>query len=322
MMKGGMTDPAGAGVAQVLKVRLIHATIRNLILRGNPEDVIKAMGTRAAGLFAASDAGRIAAIPGGDRMTGMHQALYAHGWDTAVEGLPCNQEELAYTLLTFNYVFLRSMRKLALSLSREDEEAFMHAWNVAGHMLGIRRELMADTFDEAGALFAEIQARGRGDHSPNPALDPDPRPALGNALMNAMKTVIPMRIAKPFPVLMTRHLCERVTAQELGLNGPMSWLPRLLFTLLMLLTRLVDTVVRVFVPGFSLARFFTRLLGYQFMCKMFMDLTRPLKLPQNVLMGMGSMMDQWAHDPKAPGWMNKLEARCSAKGAWMSRQRT
>src|SRR6188472_2789415 len=37
MMRGGLTSPQGAGIAQVLKVRLIHATIRNLILRGTPE---------------------------------------------------------------------------------------------------------------------------------------------------------------------------------------------------------------------------------------------------------------------------------------------
>ena len=36
MMRGGLTGPAGAGVSQALKVRLIHATIRNLILCANP----------------------------------------------------------------------------------------------------------------------------------------------------------------------------------------------------------------------------------------------------------------------------------------------
>ena len=39
MLKGGLTDPAGCGIAQVLKVRLIHATIRHLILHGDPAQV-------------------------------------------------------------------------------------------------------------------------------------------------------------------------------------------------------------------------------------------------------------------------------------------
>lgn len=36
MMRGGLDANGGAGIAQSLKVRLIHSTIRNLILRGAP----------------------------------------------------------------------------------------------------------------------------------------------------------------------------------------------------------------------------------------------------------------------------------------------
>ncbi|MEB0178442.1 oxygenase MpaB family protein, partial [Undibacterium sp. CCC3.4] len=72
------------------------------------------------------------------------------------DGLPCNQEELAYTLLTFGYVFLRSLRTLGLGLAQEDELAYLHTWNVVGHILGIRRELMAETMEQAEALFNQM----------------------------------------------------------------------------------------------------------------------------------------------------------------------
>src|SRR5688572_15942945 len=49
MMKGGLTDPLGAGVAQVLKVRLIHAMVRNLLLRDSPEDVAAQVQAAGAG---------------------------------------------------------------------------------------------------------------------------------------------------------------------------------------------------------------------------------------------------------------------------------
>ncbi|HEY8906018.1 MAG TPA: DUF2236 domain-containing protein, partial [Rhodoferax sp.] len=42
MLHGGLTTAQGSGVAQVLKVRLIHATIRHLILRGSPESALQA----------------------------------------------------------------------------------------------------------------------------------------------------------------------------------------------------------------------------------------------------------------------------------------
>ncbi|MBI3716558.1 MAG: DUF2236 domain-containing protein [Betaproteobacteria bacterium] len=329
MMHGGLTDAAGGGVAQILKVRLIHATIRNLILRGNPELVVAALGQRGireggdAGkkrLFAGAPpgAGLLAALPDAGAMENMHHALYAHGWDTAAEGLPCNQEELAYTLLTFSYVILRGMRTLGHRLSREEEEAYLHAWNVAGHVLGIRRELMADTMEEAEALFATMQARGRADKSSDPALHPDPRPALGRALIGTIQSIIPGRILKAFPLLLTRHLCGRATAQELGLNGPVSWLPRLAFTMFMLVVFGIDTLVRLVVPGFSISRFLTRLLGYHFLSKILMDLSRPLKLPENTRSGMGAMMDHWGTDAHAPAWINALEDRWTGEGGWNS----
>lgn len=302
MMQGGLTTPQGSGIAQVLKVRLIHATIRNLILRGDPQDA----GTAA--LAAAPPVAPLAALRASKNM---HQALFAHGWNTAADGLPCNQEELAYTLLTFGYVFLRSLRRLGLRLSHDDELAYLHAWNVMGHVLGIKRELMADTMEEAEALFAKMQARGRAD-----PVAPDPRPGLGQALMQTMENVIPLRVAKPFPVLMTRFLCGAATMQDLGIAGRVSWLSRGLFALVMLLVRGIDWLVRLVVPEFSISRFITRVLGYQFMAKILMDQTRPLKLPEHLLNQVGGMMNGWSDDPKAPRWVNTLEDRLTTRGSW------
>ncbi|MBK6557976.1 MAG: hypothetical protein IPG16_12480 [Comamonadaceae bacterium] len=65
--------------------------------------------------------GAVAAQPPAGPSAGGHGALYeallAHGWDIGARGLPCNQFELAYTLLTFHYVFLRGMRTLGLGLA-------------------------------------------------------------------------------------------------------------------------------------------------------------------------------------------------------------
>ena len=323
MMRGGLTDPAGGGVAQILKVRLIHATIRNLILRGSPEAAISTLGVSqnhqsgagVAGVSYAREAGIVPPLSGLAAPDNMHQALFAHGWKTGAEGLPCNQEELAYTLLTFSYVFLRSMRKLGLPLSRADEEAYLHSWNVAGHILGIERELMANTMVEADALFSGMQARGRDDWRSKPGPS-DPRPKLGVALMQSMANVIPLRALQSFPTLLTRHLCGRTTSHDLGLDGPMSWLSQLLFAGSMRFVRVIDWLVRLAFPEFSIARFITRVLGYHLITKLLLDQTRPLKLPQHLLSRVGNTMDQWSDDPKAPGWFNSLEDYLTTKGGW------
>ena len=310
MMKGGLSSPEGGGVAQILKVRLIHAMIRNLILRGDPAQVSPGRAVPA-----------LAAMQGS---TAMHHAMFAQGWNTDANGLPCNQEELAYTLLTFGYVFLRGMRRLGQGLSPADEEAYLHIWNVVGHVLGIERALMPQTMDEAQAQFARLQLQGRAqplvtDRTRVSAADP--RPALGQALMQVMAGVIPWRVVKPFPVLLTRYLCGHQTARDLGLTSWISWLSRALFALVMFITRAIDATVRLFVPGFSISRFVTRVLGYEFITQLLLDQTRPLQLPAHVLNRVDDAMDQWHSDPKAPRWMNRLEGRLTTRGRVGRRRR-
>ena len=298
MMKGGLTDPEGSGVAQVLKVRLIHATIRHLILRGDPQKV----------------RGRVLPqlLAGADRS--MHRALAAHGWDVDAQGLPCNQIELAYTLLTFSYSFLKGMRTLGLGLPREDEEAYLHAWNVMGHVLGVRRELMAWTMDEAAALFDVLQAQ-----APLLPGQADPRPPLGRALVAAMAHSIRVPVLRGLPVPLTRWLIGPETATRIGIDEHVSWATRLVFQVGRLLVGVTDGVVGLVVPGFSLSRLFTRAVGYHLLTRFLMNQTRPLALPDRVLNPMGELITGWSHDPLAPGWVNRLEDRLTTTGDWHRR---
>lgn len=295
MMRGGLATPAGGGVAQALKVRLIHATVRHLILRGAPGSTADAAPVLAS------------MAPAGG---GMYHILYAHGWDGERDGLPCNQEELAYTLLTFHYVFLRGLRRLGLGLARADEEAYLHAWNVLGHMLGIERGLMAWTMKEAEALFHEIQARGRAKRR-----EPDPRPALAAALMAEMAGEMPLRLLKPFPILLTRLLCGKTVSKDLGLGklGPVPLLSRLLFAVGYAAVRVFDAAVRLFVPDFSISRMLTRVAGYRLVTRFLMDQTRPLRLPEALLGQVNDTLHAWDKDPRAPRWLGRLEARLAGR---------
>jgi hypothetical protein len=300
MMHGGLTLPTGGGVAQAIKVRLIHAMIRHLVLRGDVAEALVAP-RRVPRLMAQGHT--------------MPQVLYAHGWDIDRLGLPCNQEELGYTLLTFNYVFLHGLRRLGLRLDRGDEEAYMHAWNVLGHVLGIERAQMADTMAEAERRFAAIQGQARGRQRKD-----DPRPALAGALMATIQRYLPLRIVKPFPVLLTRHLIGRDAARDLGLDQRVSLLSRGLFVLVFGLIRGTDTVVRLVVPGFSISRLVTRILGYNLTVKLLMDETRPLKLPDALLGEVGVAVDAWHNDAKAPRWVNALERRFTGRTRPAARQ--
>jgi hypothetical protein len=293
MLAGGLSTPEGGGVAQALKVRLIHATIRHLVLRGPPA---QAPGAPALPPLA----------PAGG---GLHHTLYAHGWDTATNGLPCNQEELAYTLLTFSYVFVRGLRTLRLALDPVEEEAYLHTWNVLGHMLGIDRALMASTMAQAELDFIAMQARGRA-----LVRTPDPRPLLAADLMKAMENEIPIRLLKPLPTLLTRLLCKGDVTKDLGLNTRVSLFARALFAVGLALVQGIDAVARRLTPGFSISRMLTRALGQRLVTRFLLDQTRPLRLPEALLNAVGDATDTWRTDPKAPRWLNRFEAKLSGQG--------
>lgn len=276
MMKGGLTDPAGSGVAQVLKVRLIHATVRHLILRGPPHAALL------------PGAARLAPLALNGMPQGMHQALYRHGWDVRARGLPSNQEEQAYTLLTFGYVPLRGLRDLGIPATPAQEHALLHTWNVVGHLVGIRRELMVQTMDDARALFERMQQRGRAEPR-----DPDPRGPLAAALFETMAKEIPLALLRPFPLLLSRRLIGPRASADLRLNERVGWLSRFLFALSSTVIGAIDTIGRWFSPGFSLARLISRLLGYRLITGLLMDQTRPLKLPEHLRGQAGQMMRTW-----------------------------
>ncbi len=297
MMKGGLTRPEGGGVAAVLKVRLIHATIRHLILHGAPDSVT----------------GPVAAAPLPANAT-MHQAMAALGWDVQRQGMPCSQLELAYTLLTFSYVFLRGMRSLGLPLTERQEHACLHAWNVAGHVLGIHDNLMPQGMGEARAWFEAIQAQART----RPAVT-DVRPGLGRALIDTMARTIRLPVLRHVPVPLTCLLIGKHTAADIGADERVGFLPGLVLRAGLFTTRAIDAVARLVLPQFSLTRMVTRVVGYHLLTRFLLDQTRPLTLPAELLEPMHATVAGWQQDPRAPGWLNRLEDRITTVGAWKAR---
>jgi ER-bound oxygenase mpaB/B'/Rubber oxygenase, catalytic domain len=136
MAEGGLAA-GGSGIRVVQKVRLMHAAVRHLILTPPPT------------------------IP--DRMPATFtDTLLAQRWPVE-RGTPLSQEDLAAVLLTFSYVMLRGWAHLGIDLSREEASAYLHCWNVVGHVLGIRDELLARDIEEAAGLFEAIKRRRAAD---------------------------------------------------------------------------------------------------------------------------------------------------------------
>ncbi len=85
--------------------------------------------------------------------------LHSKQWDL-VWGHPINQEDMLGTNLAFSLVVLRGMEKLGYSVDKSYEEAYINTWNVIGSLLGVKQEMMPESYLEAvkiDKLIAERQ---------------------------------------------------------------------------------------------------------------------------------------------------------------------
>lgn len=120
MTPGGL-GPDGLGIRSAQKVRLMHASIRHLILRDEQL-----------------------------------------AWNVEELGIPINQADLAYTLMSFTHVVLEGLKKLDLEVVPEQAQAYLDAWRVVGRIMGIHPELIPHTLDEAAQLAEITQRRQMG----------------------------------------------------------------------------------------------------------------------------------------------------------------
>jgi ER-bound oxygenase mpaB/B'/Rubber oxygenase, catalytic domain len=122
-------------------------------------------------------------------------------------GTPINQEDLAGTRMSFSYVFSEPMRRLGVRVPAKDVEAYLHLWNVIGHPLGVRDELLVHDIADATALVDTIRRR-QFEASPEGQ-------ELTRALLDLMDELTPVhRLDGTIPPLI-RHLIGDETADLL-----------------------------------------------------------------------------------------------------------
>jgi hypothetical protein len=179
MAPGGM-EVGADGYRTVRRVRLMHAGVRYLI-QNDP---------RVA---------RTADAAAGPR--------WSPDW-----GLPVNQEDLAGTLTTFSWSVVTGLRSLGVPVTPEEADAYLHAWNVVGAMLGVREELLARDAADADALTRRIRERQWG---------PSPEGAeMTRALVAMLDESRPGRIIPGFSGTMIRHFVGDDLADHLEVPRP------------------------------------------------------------------------------------------------------
>jgi hypothetical protein len=183
MTPGGL-EPGGKAALTAVKTRLLHAVMRYLVLTDPPR--------QPKDLLSLSD-----------------ELLYSQ-WDPRQWGVPINQEDNAFTLLTFSYIVLRSWKRMKLPISDAEADAYQHCWNVVGHYLGIRPDLYATSWDDAEFMWKRLQA-----HQQAPSAEGR---SLTAALVPVMQEIVPDEyLAQRIEYTLMRFFMSSHTADVLGL---------------------------------------------------------------------------------------------------------
>jgi hypothetical protein len=174
MSPGGLA-PEGNGIVTAQKIRLIHATIRYYINKGE--------------------------------------------WDTEELGEPINQEDLAGTLMAFGPLVLEGLKKLNISISDEEADAYTHCWKIAGYIVGVDDDLLPNNAEEGLDLGlkifnSQIAYSQEGEE-------------LINSLIAFMEYVIPGNRFDYIPVVLIRYLLGDEIADTIKLPPSNSFMDRL-----------------------------------------------------------------------------------------------
>jgi hypothetical protein len=127
-------------------------------------------------------------------------------------GLPINQEDMVYTLMTFSYVVIGGFRTMGYEMTDAQREGYIHCWNVVGYLMGIREELLPATYEDAAELFEAIRRRQHGQSVAGQKLTA--------ALLQSVEDALPGDHHDPLVAALARKLVGNETADALGIVRP------------------------------------------------------------------------------------------------------
>ncbi len=174
-MTPGALETGALGYETIRHVRLMHAAVRHLLLHA--EDL---------------------RTPAGDPI---------EPWDDAL-GVPLNQEDLLGCLFSFSVVGIDSLRRSGIRINESEAEAYIHTWNLVGHQLGIRSDLLPLNWADSEAIWGHIKARAYAESNAGKELTA--------AAIECMRDLIRFSPLGGLPASGIRHFLGDETAQLLG----------------------------------------------------------------------------------------------------------
>jgi hypothetical protein len=139
-------------------------------------------------------------------------------WDVDDLGIPANQEDLLGTLWTFSLTTLDVLQRSGVDFTPAEAEAYLHAWEVVGHLVGVADDLLPIGLDDAQACFDAIRERQYAESTEGKELTA--------ALIGLLRDMLPGRVLDGLPATAVRHYVGDPVADMLDVPRP-GWSHRL-----------------------------------------------------------------------------------------------
>ncbi len=233
---------SGKGVQSILKIRLIHASVRHLMLHKE----------KLVSKHAQPDSENYLLAYVYDSLQDQcnwsgHKKPDA--WDVKTDGIPINNEALAIILLTFSYTILKGLKTIGVKLTPQNTEAYLHSWNVVGYLLGVDEVFLNEftQYNKTEQIYEQIMDRRRGNSHDGVLLE--------QALLGAFSETARRTIPTPFAQLLhVKRVARLITSKLISKKS---------YTALNLELGFYDRIVRFFV--WTGVRFFGFLVNYKFL---------------------------------------------------------
>lgn len=164
MGEGGLTVQgnrlAGKGIQSILKIRLIHAAVRHLML--NKELLLA--DHKHENNIDPNNFLLAYVLDSAQEQSIWYGTKKPDDWDLKKDGVPINKEALAIILLTFSFTILRGLKKIGVKINKKQRDAYLHSWNVVGYTLGVDEKFLTafTSYEESKLIYTQIMSRRRG----------------------------------------------------------------------------------------------------------------------------------------------------------------
>lgn len=139
---------------------------------------------------------------------------HGYNWDVATYDQPINQEDMAGTVLEFDFMVARGIENLGVKLSDEEKRLMHYFWRYAGYVLGVDESLLTQTVEEQNVLALQLTT-----HLYNPTPDGE---ALAKALLRDMSMQPPFKLSEDMLLAFSELLVGPVLAKDFHIKPSMA----------------------------------------------------------------------------------------------------